>query len=449
MNRPGRPLLKLRQPLGGSRFRIAAVYLSNVNQTGTPSLLLPSQHAQGGLRDPDEARGLVLSRVEPGALEKVPLESALGRVSGAAILAEGDYPPFDRSLMDGWAVRAADVVQAGASLTVVGDIAAGSMAEGSLQPGQAYRINTGAPIPAGADAVVRIEASQLSVSKTVVTLLEAPGVGEFITRRGEFARKGQTALTTGQRLGPLEIAVAAAFGADPLVVFARPRVGILATGDEIVPHTQIPLGPKIRNSNGPMLQALVAKAGGAPVDLGIVPDQAPALRRAILEGFACDVLCLTGGVSMGQFDLVPGVLEEVGATIHFHKVALRPGRPTLFATSDNGTLIFGLPGNPVSGFIGFELFVKPAIWKRVGLGDRPAVLKSALLEGSLGANGLRRRFLPAALSIGPEGEYVARPLPWGGSGDPIGMVGAGALIVSPPGASGATPGSRVEILILD
>ncbi len=317
-----------------------------------------------------EAQRIVLSHAKPLGTVDVPLGTALGLTVAVPVTCDIDYPPFDRSVMDGYAVRAADVASVPVELRVVGQIPAGSTPAESLGPGEAMQINTGAPIPSGADAVVRVESVELCADGAGVSIRESVVAGKFITPRATYVSAGQTVLQPGTKITPLEIGAAAGAGATCLTVYRRPRVAILATGDELVDVNQQPTGAQIRNSNESLLAALVRSAEGEPLALGIARDDRAVLRERITAGLEADMLCLTGGVSMGAFDFVPEVLQACGVTPHFHKLPIKPGRPTLFGTSESGTLVFGLPGNPISAVVGFELLVRPAL---AGLSGRPAV----------------------------------------------------------------------------
>jgi len=293
------------------------------------------------------------------------------------------------------------------------------------------QINTGAPIPLGADAVVRVESTEASPSGEAVIVRESVQPGRFITRQATYARAGQTVLDAGSVLTPINIGVAATAGAARVGVHRRPTVAILVTGDELIDISEKPTGPQIRNSNQYVLESLVQAAHCEPVVLGVAGDDRNLLRQRIEEGLRSDVLCLTGGISMGAFDFVPEVLKECGAEFHVRKMAIKPGRPTIFATTPAGKLIFALPGNPVSALVGFYLLMVPAL---AALQGRPVVqpLVRAVLRGMLPATDDRRSYLPARVVVGINGEYEARVLSWQGSGDAIGMGNADALIVQPP-----------------
>ena len=399
--------------------------------------------------DVDEAYELLFSSIKPVERVEVPLSEALYRTLAAPVRCDLDSPPFDRSVMDGYAVRAEDVADAPVALRMVGRIPAGTMPEDRLSPGEAVQINTGAPIPRGADAVVRVEQTELMDSGKAVLIREMSGPGQFITPRGTYIKAGQTVMRVGTRLAPLEIGAAAAAGAARVSVYRRPRVAVLATGDELVDIEQKPTGALIRNSNQELLSALISTAHAQPVLLGVARDNKETLRERIVEGLREDVLCITGGVSMGAFDFVPEVLEQCGATFRIRKMAIKPGRPTIFATTSNGTLIFALPGNPAGAFVGFKLLVRPALAALEGRSGAVPPVGRATLAASIQPARNRRTYLPARAYVGADGGWEVETLSWQGSGDSFGMATANALIMRPPEADAANSGDTVQILFLD
>ena len=398
--------------------------------------------------DIDDACARVLANVKAGDVVRTSLREALGRTLAKPVCTDVDYPPFDRAVMDGYAVRAADVADAPVTLRVAGQIAAGSDLEVTIGPGEAARINTGAPIPPGADAVVRVEETECGATGDVVEIRSSVPTGRFITPRAEYVRAGDTILTPGTRLTPLAIGAAATAGAHEVSVFRRPSVAILGTGDELVEIDRTLTGAQIRNSNQYLLEAMVTAEGAEPVILGTAHDDRDALRRKISLGAESDVLCITGGISMGAFDFVPEVLEALGATFHVRKMAIKPGRPTIFATLPDATPVFALPGNPASAFVGFILLVKPALAVIEGRSATGPRFIEARLDGAIGAVRDRRTFLPARASRSSDGGWVAKPVSWHGSGDAFGMATADALIMRPPHAGAANSGDTVMILPL-
>jgi len=355
--------------------------------------------------------------------------NACGRVLAEGIAADRDYPPFDRSTRDGFAVRAADAAVPGVTLDRIGEIKAGGGFDRVVGPGECVQIMTGAAVPSGADSVVMIE--HVAVSGERVTLDRAAELGKNIVRRGSEARAGQELLTIGTRLGYAEMAVAAQVGRYCVGVWARPRIAILSTGDEVVDVTATPGPLQIRNSNGLALETLVALAGGEPVPLGNAPDEKGELRRRIERGLEADVLVLSGGVSMGKYDLVEAVLADLGAEIFFDAVEIRPGRPAVFAQC-RGKLVFGLPGNPVSTMVTFELFVVPAMDLLGGAAPRPVPLFGARLLHAVHERGALTHFLPAEVTrTDSAGDPQVSTLAWQGSGDTVAVARANAFLVVP------------------
>ena len=305
----------------------------------------------------------ILGRAVALTTEAVLLPLALGRVLAEAVESDIDSPPYTKSLMDGYAVRSTDC-GAPTTLTVIEEVAAGRMPTRAVAAGQATRIMTGAPIPDGADAVVPHEETE--AGGTSVRIGRAVHKGEFILERGREMRAGEVVVLKGTSLTPQAIGLLAAVGRMSVRVHRTPRVAVLATGDELVEVNEKPGPGQIRNSNGPMLCALASRAGATVEYLGIARDDRERLSRLVAQGLdVADVLVLAGGVSAGKFDLVPDVLKDQGVTAHFHKVRMKPGKPLLFG-SRGDRLVFGLPGNPVSSFVGFELFVRPALRKMMG-----------------------------------------------------------------------------------
>ncbi len=373
--------------------------------------------------DSATAAKLVLQYAQPGPTEIVHLSQALGRTLATAVTCDMDYPPFDRAMMDGFAVRARDVTTPGTQLRILGSVAAGSRAPTPLGSGETYQINTGAPMPDGADAVVPIEVADVAPNGESVTLQTATTPGKHVAPQSSCVSAGSVVLQAGLPLEPAEIATAAAAGATHVGVYARPTVAILATGDELVPIDCKPGEAQIRNSNTCMLEALVRRAGGEPVDLGIAGDNGDALRVAIREGLQHDALCITGGVSMGEYDLVPDALDHLGCTVRFKKVAIKPGKPTMFATSETGRYVFGLPGNPIGAMVTFLLFVEPVLRVRQGGKRGGRRHMNALLDSAMPPVGDRESYWPAVLSTDSNGHLRAKPLSWRGSGDPFGWLG--------------------------
>ena len=389
------------------------------------------------------------------------LLDAAGGTLAVAVRADCDSPPFDRAMMDGFAVRSADMPggEATVGLEVLADLTAGDVTQIPLRSGGCMRIMTGAPVPPGADAVVPIESAVEGTGRAhagSIVRLREPGfrAGQHVARRGAAFARGREVVPAGAVLHPAAIGLAAEAGATHVFATARPRVAILATGNELVPADTIPAHGQTRNSNGPMLVAAVACCGGEPIPLGIAGDRPEPLRAAIAQGLAADVLVLSGGVSAGDLDLVPDTLERLGVRQVFHKVRLKPGKPVWFGRLDRGpdappTLVFGLPGNPASTLVCFELFVRPALAMLAGLPrDRWHLPRErAVLAGAAKAAADRPVYLPATIRSGPQG-LRAEPLPFSGSSDLVGLAVADALLALPAGAGRLDAGAEVEVVRL-
>ena len=371
--------------------------------------------------------------------------AAIGRVLAENVLADRDYPPFNRSVRDGFAVRAADVAKVPAELKRVGEVKAGEAFAGTVGVGECVQIMTGAPVPAGADAVVMIEYTNAAVGGDAIRVDRVACVGDHIVPAGSEVCAGDVVLERGTRLGYAELAMAAQVGHVELSVYPRARVAILSTGDEVVAADATPAGHEIRNSNAVSLAAQIALQGGEPVALGNARDEIVELRRMIELGLAEDILVLSGGVSMGKYDLVEDVLRELGAEIFFDAVAIRPGRPAVFGTC-RGKLVFGLPGNPVSTMVTCELLVAPAIDILSGGSARPLPLLQAKLRREVCEKPGLAHFIPASVEFGA-GEANVEPVPWQGSGDIVAVVDANCFLVVPPTREIIAAGEWVDVLL--
>lgn len=381
--------------------------------------------------------------------ESVPLQQSRGRVLGENIVADRPYPPFHRAIRDGYAVRAADVAQLPALLRCIGELRAGRYFQGEVGPCQCVAIMTGAPLPPGADAVVMVEHTQAAQAAYAgrdhqVQVLRGVGRWENVVQQGSEAPAGAEVLLRGRRLAAAELGVLAMVGRACVTVFRQPEVAILPTGDEIVPVDQAPDWFQIRNSNAVALGAQVASAGGVPKPLDIAPDREERLRELIEEGLNSDLLLLSGGVSMGKYDLVEQVLSALGAEFYFQGVTIRPGKPLVFGTI-LGKFFFGLPGNPVSTFVTFELFVRPALAMLGGAAFEPPVSFRARLSQPLRQNARLRAFLPARVQTA-SGEPAVELVGWQGSGDLVGLAAANCLLVVPPGEAELAPGDWVDVM---
>jgi molybdopterin molybdotransferase len=401
----------------------------------------------------DEALEIVLAQaklIRPQAIEQVALVESTGRVLASSVVADRDQPPFDRSTRDGYAVRAEDAMS-GAALTVAGQVQAGRLWEEEIVPRQAIEIMTGAPVPAGADAVVMLE--HVEDSGTAIRLMDGRRIatGENIVPRGSEARQGDVVLHAGMELEPAAVALAAGCGAATLEVFRKPKVAILATGDELVDVMETPGPQKIRNSNSYGLAALVSRAGGVPLRLPAVEDQREELERLIRSARAADLILLTGGVSMGKYDLVEEVLLSLGGTFFFTGAKMQPGKPVVFGKLPERdgmpeVYFFGLPGNPVSSQVTFTCFAEPMLRAIRGGGpEGPRFVQATLTNEVAGKPGLTR-LLPAKLTsnrVRPEVKLVV----WQGSGDMAANARANCYAVLPGEIERFRPGDVITILL--
>ncbi len=393
----------------------------------------------------EKALELVLANLPERKSELVPLHGALRRSLAGPLVADSDVPPFNRAAMDGYAIRACDAAQAPAELEYAGEIRAGGGAPGSLSPGQAIAIMTGAPVPDGADAIQMVEQTRRPPSGRKVIILKAVKPGENIAPLGFEAKAGDVVLEECRYIGPAEMAVLATFGFARVRVWSRPRVAVLVTGDELVEVEDTPRPDQIRNSNAYSITAQLRLMGVEPDYLGIVRDDRKELRERVSEGLERDFLILSGGVSMGEYDFAKDVFGELGLEIIFSRVAMKPGKPTVFARKGE-RLVFGLPGNPVSTFVAFENFVRPALGRLCGLSrpDLPRV-RGELMRDMKQTVG-RTSFLPAWVSIGSVG-WTVEPLPWKGSADIIGFARANAAVVFPADRDLMAAGESVEVML--
>jgi len=396
--------------------------------------------------------------VSAGKLETFDLISASERTLAEPIVADRDFPPFPRVTRDGFAIRARDVAEIPARLKLIGEIKAGDAPTSAVNvgEGQAVSIMTGAPLPPGADAVVMIEYTAQSGS--TVEIKRRVKTGENFVPRGAEARAGQVLLDRGTRVDHAAIAVVASVGKSTVQVFRKPRVAVLATGDEIVAIDEIPGPAQIRNSNTYSLAAQIRNAGGEPILLPIAPDELVRLRDLVEEGFKSDLLLLAGGVSMGKYDLVEQVLSELGAEFYFTGAQIQPGRPVVFgrctqqtragapAPHVHGRYFFGLPGNPVSTMVTFELFVRPVIQALSGRKPQPLIFLKACLKSDVRTKTGLKRFLPAVLSGEFENAEVELA-PWKGSGDIAALAGANCYLVIPPDREQINAGEWVSVMM--
>ncbi len=428
----------------------------------SPSLVLTFEEARRVV----EYHASLLSSCDK---ETVALLQSAGRILAELVTADRDIPPFPRSTRDGYAVRAGDLAKLPAQLTVVGEIKAGQQPgqiPRTLKCGEAFAIMTGAPVPQGADAVVMVEYTSLKDDCVEITKGAEPG--ENIVPQGAEAKCGSLLLDRGTRLNESAIALAASVGKSRLQVFRRPSIAVLATGDEIVEVDAEIYPSQIRNSNSYSLAVQIQQAGGEPVVLPIAPDEQRQLRQLIERGLQSDLLLLTGGVSMGRYDLVEQVLAEMHAEFFFTGARIQPGRPVVFGRAPRGAgtpstssgqvqaregasspgshkYFFGLPGNPVSTMVTFELFARPMIEALAGMSPRPLAFLHARLKSEIRVKPGLKRFLPAVLS-GEYEESQVELVPWQGSGDIAARSRSNCLIVIGPDREHISAGEWIAVM---
>jgi len=388
-----------------------------------------------------EARG-----VRPASAEQLPLLEAAGRVLAQDLYADRDFPPFPRAARDGYAVRAADLKELPARLRIIAEIKAGASPEDipkKMTSGEAAGIMTGAPVPGDADAVVMVEYT--SRSDDQVEIGRSIAAGENIVPAGSEARKNDLLVPTGSLLDEAAIAVAASIGRAHLKVFPKPRIAVISTGDEVVPVDAEPGPTQIRNSNSYSLAAQVQCSGAIPVMLPIAPDEPSRLHQLIEQGLQSDLLLLAGGVSMGKYDLVEQVLAGLHAEFFFTGAQIQPGRPIVFGRAGE-RYFFGLPGNPVSTMVTFELFVRPLLEALSGRRPRKLIFLRARLKSEVKTKTGLKRFLPAILS----GEFEQAEVElagWHGSGDIATTARANCYLVIPSDRARITAGEWVPVLL--
>ncbi len=414
-----------------------------------PSLILPFEDARRAVEHH-------ASRAVASGIETVDLLHSSGRVLAERITADRDIPPFPRSTRDGYAVRSADLSKLPVTLRVLGEIKAGpGPTRPSLKSGEAYAIMTGAPVPDGADAVVMVEYT--SQKGNLVELTKTVTREENVVAQGAEAKRGSLLVDRGSRLNESAIALAASVGRSKLNVFVRPRVAVLTTGDEIV-GVDAEIGPAlIRNSNSYSLAAQIQQTGGEPVLLPIAPDEPRRLRQLIEQGLQHDLLMMTGGVSMGRYDLVEQALAELKAEFFFTGAKIQPGRPVVFGRvsrdaasaspeRQSHTYFFGLPGNPVSTMVTFELFARPMLEALAGMSPRPLAFLHARLKSEIKAKTGLTRFLPAIFS-GQYANIQVELVPWQGSGDIAARARSNCYVVIPPDREQIAAGEWIAVML--
>ena len=404
-----------------------------------------------------DARARILARFAPVETVTLPIDDLAGRVLAADVKARTDFPPFDNSSVDGFAVKISDAAAAASdsprTLQVIADIRAGAYSDTPIHPGECARIMTGAPLPPGAEAVVMVEDTDFkvrfsdSIAPKTVSLYQSVHLGENVRHRGDDLHKGDTVMLSGKRLGAQEIGLLAMLGFPEIPVYRRPRVALLSSGDELLP-VEAELTPgKIHDANSYMLAALLESAGVELIRLGVASDTEADVRsrleRAVQE--KADLIISSAGVSMGAFDYVKAVVESDGG-LDFWKVNMRPGKPLAFGTF-HGIPFLGLPGNPVSAFVGFEVFVRPALEKLSGQANRPRLTQTARLAEPVESDG-RETYLRAVVDE-ENGQLMARLTGHQGSGNLLSLVQANALLFLPSGVKSLPASSEVQIWPLE
>ena len=394
----------------------------------------------------EDARNTILSAFEKLPAEVVPLPSSLGRTLAEDLASRMTQPPAAVSAMDGYALKAADLENLPARLRVVCEIAAGEAFAGELSHGQAARIFTGAPLPAGTDSIVIQEVT--SRDGDFVSIQEIVPEGHYVRPAGLDFHEGEVVLTAGRRLGVREIGLAAAMNIPWLKVTREPRIAILTTGNELVMPGEARGPHQILSSNGLALQAFIETCGGKAINLGIAPDDPEALQTLVDAAAGADLIVTTGGASVGDHDLVRSVLGENRMDLDFWKVAMRPGKPLIFGKVD-GTSLLGLPGNPVSALVCSLIFLRPAIARLLGCDENTTQLRHAVLHGSLPENDKRQDYLRGTLQVNDEGVREVTPYERQDSSMLRTLCESDCLIVRPPHATAIETGALVDIIILD
>ena len=390
----------------------------------------------------DEALGIAINTAATVRKQavSVPVIEAVGFVLAKDVVSDTDMPPFNRAVVDGYAVRAEDVANTPAELDVVGAVEAGEVSPLRVGPRQAARIMAGASVPAGADTVARLEDTSSGDGKVLVEESLPKGAG--ITRRGEDVRKGEVVIPAKSRITPAMLGLLGAAGAARVEIYRPPTAVVMTTGSELVEIAKAPQPGFVRDVNKLMLSALLRDMGIKGTEIGIVRDDLAELRKAVRRGLESDFLLVSGGVSMGEGDLVPEALAGEGVEKIFHNVSLRPGKPLYFGHKGD-TLVFGIPGNPVSTFAIFEMIIRPALLTFTVNGrNRPTFIKATFTSGRARSDA-REQMLPGILSAG-EGLPTVRTSEWHGSGDMKGLAQANCFIKIPAGTNPPVDGDIVE-----
>jgi molybdopterin molybdotransferase len=378
--------------------------------------------------------------------ESVSLADSMDRILREDVLSDADSPRFDKAIRDGFAVRFEDVKDVPVALSIIGESRAGAGADITVGPGQCCEIMTGAPLPAGTNAVVMVENTE-RVSPASVRILKSARENEGLLRRGAEARAGDKILQSGRRIGLADLGLLAGIGKFAVLVSRKPRVAVIATGDELVDVHENPNADQIRNSNSYTICAQVKNAGAEPVSLGIARDSLDDLRARIRRGFDYDMLIVSGGVSMGKYDLVETVFAEFGVEVLFDKIAMKPGKPTVFGHRGQ-TYVFGLPGNPVSTMVAFHMFVRPLILFLLKAENTAPKVLDAKLEAPAKCDPERAALVPALVRF-DAGQYWIRLAPWKGSSDLVGLSRANALIMIPRRGGTLEPGETAQFMFME
>ena len=409
----------------------------------------------------DVAEAAARIQAAAGALdpEQVPLGEALGRALAAEVVAAATLPPWDNSAMDGYAVRADDVERAGSGdpvvLRVVGVVRAGDVSPLVVGPGEAARIMTGAPIPHGADTVVRVEDTDGESDAGRVTVLAPSERGRHVRGAGQDVLEGEALLPPGHTITPGTVGLLAAAGCGAVTVYRRPTVGILTTGDELRDgdrYDDVRTGRGVPDSNAPMLEAMVRAAGGHPVRLGIARDQHDDIRQRLLAGSECDSILAVGGASMGEADLVKRVLDDLGFDLSFWRVKMRPGSPVSFGWLTEGRRrqpVFGLPGNPSSAFVTFEVFMRPFLRRLAGHARTQRRVVTCRSADRMRLAARLTHYQRVVVSSGDDGALIASLTGSQGSGLVGGLARVDGLAVVPPDVEAIEPGDRLSVMLLD
>ncbi len=394
----------------------------------------------------DEATKIIKDNCIRREVVSIEPADAYGMVIAEDVLSDIDIPPFDKSAMDGYALRASDVKVPGAVLAVKGVVSAGTVYNDVIKSGECVKIMTGAPVPDGADAVVMVEHTEIS-DDTCVRIMKSVWRGKNICIKGEDVKCNMVVLRDGSLIQGTEIAIFASLGRTTLKVYRKPEIAVISTGDELVePDAALEPG-KIRNSNSTMLVSMLASSGYSAEYLGIAPDNEKGLRRLIKKGLGYDVLLISGGVSMGDYDIVPEILQDEGVNILFHRVMVKPGKPLLFGKKGMN-IIFGIPGNPVSNFTSFHVFIKGALYLMTGINNYSPCFIKARITSDYKNTSKRLHIIPSRYTV-VDGKFTVKPFKLRGSADIIGCAGSNCLMFVDKDTEYIPEGEDIKILLLD